>query len=65
MKTRTFYLAVLLIINFQCLQAQVLETEDSKPLLPGQFEVGVGLEFQTSQEVRCNQSLIFIPLTGS
>lgn len=32
------------------LQAQVLETEESKPLLPRQFEVGTGLEFQTSKE---------------
>ena len=30
--------------------AQVLETEESLPLLPGQFEVGTGLEFQTSKE---------------
>ncbi len=30
--------------------AQVLETEESKPLMPGQFEVGTGLEFQTSKE---------------
>ncbi len=30
--------------------AQVLETEESKPLLPRQFELGTGLEFQTSKE---------------
>lgn len=30
--------------------AQVLETEESKPLLPGQFEIGTGVEFQTSNE---------------
>ena len=30
--------------------AQVLETEESKPLLPRQFEIGTGLEFQTSKE---------------
>lgn len=30
--------------------AQVLETEDSKPLTPNQFEIGTGLEFQTSKE---------------
>lgn len=30
--------------------SQVLETEESKPLLPGQFEIGTGLEFQTSKE---------------
>jgi hypothetical protein len=30
--------------------AQVLETEESKPLLRGQVEIGTGLEFQTSRE---------------
>jgi hypothetical protein len=30
--------------------SQVLETEDSKPLLPRQFLIGTGLEFQTSKE---------------
>jgi hypothetical protein len=30
--------------------AQVLETEESLPLIRGQFEVGTGLEFQTSKE---------------
>lgn len=30
--------------------SQVLETEESKPLLPGQYEIGTGLEFQTSKE---------------
>lgn len=30
--------------------SQVLETEESKPLKPHQFEVGAGLEFQTSAE---------------
>jgi hypothetical protein len=30
--------------------AQVLETEESKPLSPGQFETGTGLEYQTSKE---------------
>jgi len=29
------------------LQVQVLEPEESESLLPGQFEVGTGLEFQT------------------
>jgi hypothetical protein len=28
----------------------VLETEDSNPLLPGQFEVGTAIEFQTSSQ---------------
>lgn len=32
--------------------AQVLETEESKPLLVRQFEIGTGLEFQTSKEGR-------------
>jgi hypothetical protein len=32
------------------LQAQVLETAESKSLLPMQFEVGTDLEFQTSKE---------------
>jgi hypothetical protein len=32
------------------LTAQVLETEESKPLLPRQFAIGTGLEFQTSKE---------------
>ncbi len=30
--------------------SQVLETEESKPLLHGQFEIGTGLEFQISKE---------------
>ena len=30
--------------------AQVLETEESKPLSPGQWEIGSGLEFQRSKE---------------
>lgn len=30
--------------------SQVLETEDSKPLLPKQFMIGTGLEYQTSNE---------------
>lgn len=33
-----------------CLNAQVLETEEARPLLPGQAEIGAGLEFQTSEE---------------
>ena len=32
------------------LTAQVLETEESNPLQPGQFEFGTGIEFQTSKE---------------
>ncbi len=30
--------------------AQVLETEDSRPLNIGQVELGAGLEYQTSKE---------------
>ena len=37
-------------ISLCSVQAQVLETEESKPLLPKQFEIGTGLEFQTSPE---------------
>lgn len=32
------------------IKAQVLETEESKPLRSGQVEIGAGLEFQTSNE---------------
>ncbi|MEO6348594.1 MAG: hypothetical protein ABIO60_11870 [Aquaticitalea sp.] len=32
------------------MRAQVLETEESRPLAPKSFEVGTGLEFQTSKE---------------
>ena len=42
--------ALLCWIFSTVLQSQVLETEESKPLLPGQFEIGTGLEFQTSKE---------------
>ena len=37
-------------LYFGKLQAQVLETEESQPLLKGQFEIGTGLEYQTSNE---------------
>jgi hypothetical protein len=30
--------------------AQILETEESKPLRPGRVEIGAGMEFQTSNE---------------
>jgi hypothetical protein len=43
-------IALSLLIYPDILQAQVLETEESKPLLSGQFEIGTGLEFQTSKE---------------
>lgn len=42
--------ALLFWIVTAILQAQVLETEESKPLLPRQFEIGTGFEFQTSKE---------------
>ncbi len=43
-------LALLMSILPANLFAQVLETEESKPLIPGQCEIGTGLEFQTSKE---------------
>ncbi len=45
-----FGLVMLLALQPVDLIAQVLETEESKPLLPGQFAIGTGLEFQTSKE---------------
>src|SRR5258706_3625684 len=42
--------ALLFTLQSNILSAQVLETEESKPLLPKQFEIGSGLEFQTSKE---------------
>ena len=43
-------LFLLLCGTVQHLSAQVLETEESYPLQPGQVELGTGLEFQTSKE---------------
>ncbi|NVO02828.1 MAG: transporter [Bacteroidetes bacterium] len=43
-------LIVLCFLPFTRILAQVLETEESKPLLPGQFEIGTGLEYQVSKE---------------
>src|SRR5258706_14262185 len=37
-------------IQANSLFAQVLETEESRPLLAHQLEIGTGLEFQTSKE---------------
>ena len=37
-------------IQINALRSEVLETEESKPLLPHQLEIGAGLEFQTSKE---------------
>jgi hypothetical protein len=38
------------LVPAQLLMSQVLETEESHPLLPGQVEIGTGLEIQTSKE---------------
>ena len=43
-------LLMLCAFHFKVLHAQALETEESKPLLPGQVELGTGLEYQTSTE---------------
>jgi len=40
--------ALLMMSGF--LSAQALETETARPLLPRQFEIGAGLEYQTSSE---------------
>src|SRR5258705_8296707 len=50
MKKIIFDFAMLLALLPMKMFAQVLETEESRPLLPGQFEIGTGLEFQTSKE---------------
>ena len=50
MKKSLIISALLVCIFPSMLHAQVLETEESKPLLPGQFALGTGLEFQTSGE---------------
>ncbi len=42
--------AFLFVIQVGKIHSQVLETEESKPLLPHQLEIGTGLEFQTSKE---------------
>ncbi|CAN5606228.1 hypothetical protein BH10BAC5_BH10BAC5_22020 [soil metagenome] len=48
---KAFFVCSILIFPLKIfLVAQVLETEESKPLLPGQFEIGTGVEFQTSNE---------------
>ena len=45
-------LSLLMLCAFHSgvLHAQALETEESKPLLSGQFELGTGLEYQISTE---------------
>ncbi len=49
-KKMIFGFVMLLALLPEKIFAQVLETEESKPLLPKQFEIGTGLEFQTSKE---------------
>ncbi len=49
-KNLIFGLSLLFTMLAQPLHAQVLETEESKPLRSGQFETGTGLAFQTSKE---------------
>jgi hypothetical protein len=46
------FLAFIIFFSVQKsnLIAQVLETEDAWPLIPGQVELGAGLEYQTSKE---------------
>ncbi|MBA4166527.1 MAG: transporter [Chitinophagaceae bacterium] len=46
-----FFTTLLLLLCSSSLLAQ-LETEDALPLLPGQVELGAGLEYQTSKEGR-------------
>src|SRR5215470_3166027 len=50
MKAQKFYLVAIMMTGLQFAKAQVLETEDSRPLDPSQVQMGVGLEFQTSKE---------------
>lgn len=50
MKKLFFVITLFVFLFTGKLYAQVLETEDSWPLLPGQFELGAGLEYQTSKE---------------
>jgi hypothetical protein len=51
-KSIFLFVVFVLTISFNSSKqyAQVLETEESKPLLPGQTEAGMSLEFQTSKE---------------
>jgi hypothetical protein len=49
-KRKIFGFALLLAMLPFRTHAQVLETEESKPLSPGQVEFGGGLEYQTSKE---------------
>ncbi|MEP6616824.1 MAG: transporter [Ginsengibacter sp.] len=41
---------VVFVMHSSTCFSQVLETEESNPLAPGQFEIGTGIEFQTSKE---------------
>ena len=51
-KKRFYFFSILFLLVPCKIFAQVLETEESKPLLPRQFEIGTGLEFQTAKEGR-------------
>jgi hypothetical protein len=50
MKKITPILMIFFTIQISNATAQVLETEDSRPLNRGQVEIGAGLEYQTSKE---------------
>jgi hypothetical protein len=50
MKKEKIVLLIAMCGSSMIVKAQALETEESKPLLPGQVEMGTGLEFQTSKE---------------
>jgi hypothetical protein len=52
MTIKNVLIDAVVLVTFQVgnIFSQVLETEESKPLLPRQFEIGTGLEFQTSAE---------------
>lgn len=52
MKAKNLFLGFVMLLALlpSKIYSQVLETEESKPLLPHQFEVGTGLEFQVSKE---------------
>lgn len=52
-KILTILLVLIFINHVNTLFAQVLETEESKPICSGQFEAGTGVEFQYSKEQKC------------
>src|ERR1700716_1186255 len=43
------FLFLFSVLHSDSTVAQVLETEESNPLIPGQFEMGTAIEFQTSK----------------